>query len=279
MVLFKKIIDFYVDSSIHVALAAYAFIRMTMLLLNISYDESVACFGFYGTITAYNCIKYFLFFIQREEQITIKLKLIFVISLISCSASIYYYFQLETISKLLSLFAFCIALIYGFSLFGGLKAARNWIGFKVFLVVFSWTIITFLLPVVNAKLEFTQGLILFGIQRFVLIYALMCVFEIVDLQFDAISLQTIPQRIGVKQTKLVGFAFLIVFLVLEFFVTNQFIMIDLFFVGIIGTFICFSNRNRSKYYSKFWVESIPIFWWIALLFFASNLIFPFPSRS
>lgn len=279
MVLFKKIIDFYVDSSIHVALAAYAFIRMTMLLLNISYDESVACFGFYGTITAYNCIKYFLFFIQREEQITIKLKLIFVISLISCSASIYYYFQLETISKLLSLFAFCIALIYGFSLFGGLKAARNWIGFKVFLVVFSWTIITFLLPVVNAKLEFTQGLILFGIQRFVLIYALMCVFEIVDLQFDAISLQTIPQRIGVKQTKLVGFAFLIVFLVLEFFVTNQFIMIDLFFVGIIGTFICFSNRNRSKYYSNFWVESIPIFWWIALLFFASNLIFPFPSRS
>ena len=279
MVLFKKIIDFYVDSSIHVALAAYAFIRMTMLLLNISYDESVACFGFYGTITAYNCIKYFLFFIQREEQITIKLKLIFVISLISCSASIYYYFQLETISKLLSLFAFCIALIYGFSLFGGLKAARNWIGFKVFLVVFSWTIITFLLPVVNAKLEFTQGLILFGIQRFVLIYALMCVFEIVDLQFDAISLQTIPQRIGVKQTKLVGFAFLTVFLILEFFVTNQFTRIDVFFVGLIAVFIYFSNRNRSKYYSNFWVESIPIFWWIALLLFVSNLIFPFPSGS
>lgn len=277
--LFKKIIDFYVDSSIHVALAAYAFIRMTMLLLNISYDESVACFGFYGTITAYNCIKYFLFFIQREAQITIKLKLIFVISLISCSASIYYYFQLETISKLLSLFAFCIALIYGFSLFGGLKAARNWIGFKVFLVVFSWTIITFLLPVVNAKLEFTQGLFLCGIQRFVLIYALMCVFEIVDLQFDAISLQTIPQRIGVKQTKLVGFTYLILYLILEFFKTNQFILIDLFFVGLIGTFICFSSRNRSKYYSNFWVESIPIFWWLILLLFVSDLIFPFPSRS
>lgn len=277
--LFKKIIDFYVDSSIHVALAAYAFIRMTMLLLNISYDESVACFGFYGTITAYNCIKYFLFFIQREAQITIKLKLIFVISLISCSVSIYYYFQLETISKLLSLFAFCIALIYGFSLFGGLKAARNWIGFKVFLVVFSWTIITFLLPVVNAKLEFTQGLFLCGIQRFVLIYALMCVFEIVDLQFDAISLQTIPQRIGVKQTKLVGFTYLILYLILEFFKTNQFILIDLFFVGLIGTFICFSSRNRSKYYSNFWVESIPIFWWLILLLFVSDLIFPFPSRS
>ena len=109
--------------------------------------------------------------------------------------------------------------------------------------------------------------------------AIMCVFEIVDLQFDAISLQTIPQRIGVKQTKLVGFAFLTVFLILEFFVTNQFTRIDVFFVGLIAVFIYFSNRNRSKYYSNFWVESIPIFWWIALLLFVSNLIFPFPSGS
>ena len=73
--LFKKIIDFYIDSSIHVALAAYAFIRITILLLNISYEESVAYFGFYGTITAYNCIKYFRFFIQNETQKTIKMKL------------------------------------------------------------------------------------------------------------------------------------------------------------------------------------------------------------
>ena len=277
--LFKKIIDFYIDSSIHVALAAYAFIRITILLLNISYEESVAYFGFYGTITAYNCIKYFRFFIQNETQKTIKMKLIFVVSLISFFASIFYFLQLEISSKLLSFLAFGIVLVYGFSFFGKLKSARNWIGFKVFLVVLSWTIITFLLPIVNAKLEFTQELFLYGLQRFVLIYAIMCVFEIVDLQFDAISLQTIPQRIGVKQTKLVGFTYLILYLILEFFETNQFILIDLFFVGLIGTFICFSSRNRSKYYSNFWVESIPIFWWLILLLFVSDLIFPFPSRS
>src|SRR5574343_304725 len=237
MMFFKKIIDFYIDSSIHVALAAYAFIRITILLLNISYEESVAYFGFYGTITAYNCIKYFRFFIQNETQKTIKMKLIFVVSLISFFASIFYFLQLEISSKLLSFLAFGVVLVYGFSFFGKLKAARNWIGFKVFLVVLSWTIITFLLPIVNAKLEFTQELFLYGLQRFVLIYVLMCVFEIVDLQFDA------------------------------------------FFVGLIAVFIYFSNRNLSKYYSNFWVESIPIFWWIALLLFVSNLIFPFPSGS
>ena len=213
------------------------------------------------------------------KLLLIKMKLIFVVSLISFFASIFYFLQLEISSKLLSFLAFGIVLVYGFSFFGKLKSARNWIGFKVFLVVLSWTIITFLLPIVNAKLEFTQELFLYGLQRFVLIYAIMCVFEIVDLQFDAISLQTIPQRIGVKQTKLVGFAFLTVFLILEFFVTNQFTRIDVFFVGLIAVFIYFSNRNRSKYYSNFWVESIPIFWWIALLLFVSNLIFPFPSGS
>jgi len=59
MVFFKKIVDWYIDSSLHVALAAYALIRLTFLWLNTSYDDSVAGFGFFGTIVAYNCIKYY----------------------------------------------------------------------------------------------------------------------------------------------------------------------------------------------------------------------------
>ena len=211
MAIFKKIIDFYIDSSIHVALAAYAFIQITIQGLNISYDDSVSYFGFFGTITTYNGIKYFYFFEQRPTKIALKFKLIFALSLVSFFVSIYYFLQLEPFSKLVSFFAFCIALLYGFSFIERLKAARNWIGFKVFLVVLSWTTITFLLPVVNAKVDFLQDAFLAGLQRFFLIYALMCVFEIVDLQFDAISLQTIPQRIGVIRTKLVGFIFLIIF--------------------------------------------------------------------
>ena len=55
---FKNLLDFYIESSLHVALAVYALIRITFLKLNISYDESVAYFGFFGTIVGYNFIKY-----------------------------------------------------------------------------------------------------------------------------------------------------------------------------------------------------------------------------
>ncbi len=267
MTFLKKIVDFYIDSSIHVAFAAYAFIRITMLMLNITYDEPVAFFGFYGTITAYNFIKYFHYFTHTKRQIALRLKAIIVISFCSFIASIIYFFQLVTSSKIVAIITFCIALIYGFPFFSWMKAARNWIGFKVFLVVISWTIVTFLIPILNENFSFSNGRILFGIQRFLLIYAVMCIFEIIDLQFDAISLQTIPQRIGVARTKLLGIIFLIIYSILELFRFSTTSPINLFFVLFIAVFVYFSNSYRSKYYTHFWVESIPIFWWFVLVKF------------
>ena len=58
MRIFKYIFDFYIQSSLHVALAVYALICITFFKLNISYDEPVAYFGFFGTIVGYNFIKY-----------------------------------------------------------------------------------------------------------------------------------------------------------------------------------------------------------------------------
>ena len=32
---------------------------------------------------------------------------------------------------------------------------------------------------------------------------------------------------------------------------------------VILLFLVFARKNQGKYYSSFWVESIPIFWWLA----------------
>jgi hypothetical protein len=261
MVFFKKIVDWYIDSSLHVALAAYALIRLTFLWLNTSYDDSVAGFGFFGTIVAYNCIKYY-----RVISFDTKFYgFVCSITILSFFASIYYYIQLQIVSQIVICIAFLITLLYTFSFFGILKPARNWIGFKIFLVAVSWMLVTFWLPVVAIKSKLTLEIYLQGIQRFVLVYALMCVFEIVDLQFDAVSLKTLPQRIGVKRTKQLGFALLLFFLFVEVIIQKKVCLIDLLFVGSIAVFLFFSKRNSSKYYSNFWVESIPILWWLAYL--------------
>ena len=265
MVFFKKIVDWYIDSSLHVALAAYALIQLTFLWLNTSYDCDVAYFGFFGTIAAYNLIKYFSVYRLKKHQISKKIHFIFLLSLIALATALYYYFQLEIEAQFVSVLALFITLFYGFSFFGWLNSGRNWIGFKVFLVALSWTLVTFSLPVVALEMTISEIVVLQAVQRFVLIYALMCIFEIIDLQFDTIGLQTLPQRIGIANTKKFGYFLLMVFIGIDVVIQSEMLLLNLFFILVIAGFLYYSNEKRSKYYSSFWVESIPILWWLAYL--------------
>ena len=96
-------------------------------------------------------------------------------------------------------------------------------------------------------------------------------FEIIDLKTDDPHLKTVPQQIGVKNTKFLGFGLLMIYLGLHFFNSNsniQFLELLLNFIIaiIVAIFLYFANENRSKYFTSFWVESIPIFWWLCYIF-------------
>jgi hypothetical protein len=34
--------------------------------------------------------------------------------------------------------------------------------------------------------------------------------------------------------------------------------------------LAFANQKRHKYYTSFWAESIPIFWWLMVAFFEKH---------
>jgi hypothetical protein len=68
---------------------------------------------------------------------------------------------------------------------------------------------------------------------------------------------------------------LVLFCGLEFFNINgnfniQFfklkLNLDIAIAIVITLFLAFANEKRTKYYTSFWVESIPIVWWLLLLF-------------
>ncbi len=86
-------------------------------------------------------------------------------------------------------------------------------------------------------------------------------FEIRDLIYDSDSLKTIPQRIGVRKTRIFGVVLSILICVIEIF-QRQFrgySLLALFLVCvIIGIFLLGSRERQSKYYASFWVESTPI---------------------
>jgi hypothetical protein len=87
-----------------------------------------------------------------------------------------------------------------------------------------------------------------------------------DSKTDEKTLNTLPQLFGVNSTKLFGILLVIPFILLEFLIQNpSYLVLP---IGIITVlFIDFTDWKRNKYYTSFWVESVPILWWLMLVLF------------
>lgn len=265
----KQIFDFYLNSSIHVALSCYALVRITFHVFHIQYDELMALFTFFGTIVGYNFVKYDALVRVKKKPIGRQLKLIAVLSIISIVLVGYYFFHLKRITQIVSVVIFLITALYTLPFFPNRKNARNWAGVKIYMVAICWVGATLVLPLINAEIPFTFDFFLKCIQRFILVFVLILVFEIIDLANDDPHLQTVPQTIGVKWTKILGLLLLVPFWLLENFISTfnyHDLYINLIMVVTLMLFIVFANPNRSKYYTSFWVESVPIFWWLMVVF-------------
>ncbi|NHN27190.1 hypothetical protein FIA58_016025 [Flavobacterium jejuense] len=265
----KSFLDFYIESSLHVALAVYALIRITFLKLNIPYEEPVAYFGFFGTIVGYNFIKYDELARVKKIKLNKMFKAIIGISFISFFAALYCFLELKTKTKLVGFIALIITILYTLPFFPKKSNLRNWSGVKIYLVAIAWVAVTVFLPVLNGDYDFDTTVLLKSIQRFVFVFVLMLIFEIIDLQVDVKTLQTIPQRIGIKRTKWLTYGLLLLFILMDFLkenATEKHIITTILVAFIIAGFTFFANNKRNTYYTSFWVESIPLFWLLLLLF-------------
>nr|WP_315255099.1 hypothetical protein [uncultured Flavobacterium sp.] len=269
MKLLKQILNFYLNSSIHVALSCNALVQITFHVFHIQYDESVALFVFFGTIVGYNFVKYDALVRVRKKPIGNQLKIIALLSLISLLLTGYYFFQLERITQLVSFGILAVTALYTLPFFPNRKNARNWAGVKIYIVAVCWVGATLVLPLINAEVPFCSDFFIKCIQRFILVFVLVLVFEILDLANDDPHLQTVPQMIGVKRTKILGLSLLVPFCLLEFLISTfnyKDLFINMIMIAVLSLFVVFANTNRSRYYTSFWVEAVPIFWWLMLVY-------------
>jgi hypothetical protein len=270
MEVFKKIFDFYIRSSTHVALSVYALVRMTHFMFHISPNQAMANFAFFGTIVGYNFVKYDALARAQKKQMRNELKIIAVLSLFSLIAVSYYFFQLQLVTQIVSVGVLGLTLLYTLPFFPNKRNARNWAGVKIYIVALCWVGVTLVLPVVDAHISLGLDFYLKFIQRFIFVFVLILIFEILDLANDDPHLHTVPQQIGVVKTKIVGLLLLIPFYFLEFLKINfleEQLIVNLFLVLALSLFIIFANEKRSNYYTSFWVEGIPVFWWLMVVFF------------
>ena len=274
MKVFRELFNFYINSSIHVALSVYALTWITLITYGIPYDENVLYFIFYASITGYNFVKYFGLAKFHHRRLANWLKWIQVFSLFCFLFMCYYALQLQAITLVyiagfgVITFLYAIPFLPKRYFFDSKQNLRSIGGLKVYLIALVWGGVTVLLPLINNDYRIDAGVLLMVVQRFVLIVVLMLPFEIRDLQYDSIKLDTIPQKIGVKQTKVLGSILLVVYVLLEFLkeaIHRINMEVLLIITSITFIFLIFSRANQPKFYSSFWVEGIPVLWLILIL--------------
>lgn len=268
MRILQSLFNFYLQSSLHVAFAVYALLQMTQHMFDIQNDSASGYFAFFGTIVGYNFVKYDALARKKGLKFTFKIKAIIALSIISFAAAIFFFFKLQLKTQLISFLILLLTMLYTLPFFPNRRNARNWAGVKIYIVALCWVGVTLLLPLLNAEVNFGMDVLWKSIQRFILVFVLILVFEIIDLANDDPHLQTVPQQIGVKHTKLLGTVLLIPFYFLEFLKTNvdfEQLIINMVLVVILWLLLLNASEKKSRYYTSFWVESVPILWWIMVL--------------
>ncbi|MBK8601052.1 MAG: hypothetical protein IPN80_11370 [Flavobacterium sp.] len=249
----KRLFDFYLNASLHIGLAILALTNITEINLKIPSQINLNMVVFFGAVVGYNILKY-IDVLTRNRQWIKRNPFLILLSLMAFLTAGYYFLQLETLTQLAFIGIGIIICFYPF--------LRKYGLLKMFLVSFCIALITVGVPFLLTTPVTTDFYLTF-LQRFLIVVSLLIPFEIYDSKTDDPTLLTLPQQFGIRPTKTFGMLLVIPFLMLEFFKSNP--SYSVLIVSIITVlFIHFSSVDKSKYYTSFWVESVPIFWWLLL---------------
>ena len=264
----KRIFNFYLDASIHVALMLICLVHITALTLNIMVPAALYFLVFFGSISCYNFVKYG---VEAEKYILVANsyhKSIQFFSLGCLLVAGYHFFFLSERVVLGLIFLAAITGLYALPVLPKHKNFRSLSGFKILIVAIVWAGTTVILPVLSHKAFISWDVKVETLQRFLFVLIALLPFEIRDLNYDGAELGTLPQRIGIENTKGVGLVWVFLFFAATFLKMN-FDWVDLAVNGLVGlvliVVLLLTHRNQSKYFSSFWVEAIPLFWWILVV--------------
>ncbi len=269
MKVLKLLFDFYIDASVHTAIAVLSLLHATYLVLHLPVAYDLNLFVFFGSISIYNFVKYG---VEAKKYILVANryhKNIQFFSITTLVIAIYYAFFLDF--KVLCLVAVMVLItgLYALPVLPKMKSLRNLGGLKIAVVAFIWAGTTVALPMLATSTPISFNIIIEILQRFLLVLILLIPFEIRDLAYDAPELRTLPQRIGVSRTRVFGSFMVIIFYALTFLKTN-FMIVEGIGKGvlflILGFLMLFTEKKQKKYFASFWVEAIPIIWWGILVF-------------
>lgn len=265
----KSIFRFYINGSIHVALAMCALVQVTFMKLGLPNQFTFLIFSFFGAVTAYNFVKYSKASKLYHRRLTKSMKGIRVLTVLTCLSFIYFAFKVSVETLIYMLPFIILTVLYAIPVFPNQKNLRSFAGIKIFIIGLVWSGITVLVPMIYVKGNLDLDFLIEMIQRFLFIVVMMLPFEIRDLDHDPSTLETIPQKIGVTRTKVFGSILLVIFLLLtavkDDLLSSTEILSTILVTTISLLFLWGTDKKQSEYYCSFWVESVPVMWFVIVV--------------
>lgn len=248
-------------------LAVSSFTAITYLHLGIPVNTDLVIFCFFSTIFAYNSIKYLDLIVQRGSPLSLNLKTIVVISGVALAGMAYFIRIFGWIEIGLLSFLGIVSYFYSHTPTNRFKSLRSVTGIKIVIISIVWTGTTVILPGLSDNLISDSRLWLETFQRFLLVIMLTLPFDLRDLRVDYGEIKTIPQLIGIRKTKILSGTICTLIIISEviFSYKTLFSSITLaVFTALLFFVTATLNLYQSRYLSSFWVEGIPIAWFVTL---------------
>ena len=247
MLKLRKIVDFYIHSSIHVGVAVFCLVQ-----LSVPKWSSYSFLVFFGTVVGYNFLKYSEWFLSNK-RLRITIIGIVTVSVVAAAGFLLLFLKQNSSTQLDLLVALGLVVLYPFI------RKLGWL--KPFFVSMVVSYITVVIP-----LQSSADVAWFFAQRFFLLSSLMIPFEILDSTSDSVAMKTLPHLFGVARTKQIGYVLVGLYCVASFYALSIHYPCFIYALSS-GVAIYFSSEKRSWYYTSFWVESLPIVWWFLLILF------------
>lgn len=271
MHLLKRIFDFYIYSNVHVALAGFCLTKVTLLNFGLN-GWITPVFVALSIIVSYNFIRYYeietenlnwfktWFFDNKFGLLTLT-----VLSISVLAYSVFFTeFKLNSIVILIPFAFMTFFYVIPIIRIGKIEVSfRNFPSLKIFSIAIAWAGISVFFPLYEANYTIGLDVYIEFIQRILFVIAITLPFDIRDVNSDSKLLKTLPQVLGIKATKIVGFFLLGEFVLLELFKQNfsNYSLYILIVISVIsGLLLWFSSPYKTRYYTSFWVEAIPIIW-------------------
>jgi len=244
-------------------------LKITAIDWEVNLSNQLIFFVFFSTVFTYNFIKYLDFIILNKFKVPLGVKFIVIVSLLFLLGSMILFFLFDSINKTIIIFGILIIMIYVFPILNNNKNIRNKSGVKIYWVAIAWVVITVILPLSKNIQIGNLNFFRYVIHRFLWILVATIPFEIRDLSSDSYFLKTLPQKFGIRGSKVFGMI-LITVMILIFpydILDNNLFLMHLFLILSLTFFLLKAKINQNKYYSSFWVESIPLGCWIIFHYF------------